>query len=222
MILQLLKYSLSLPAMLILQLMGWSFLDDQAYQYMNNNARMVCVFSHTSYYDFFLMVLYYFAHPNQLTHLKTLINPYYFNYIGFFLRFVGGIPAIKVDNIVEELLKTPKSHFLISPKGTILKGEWRSGYYHIARKLNCPILALGLDYELKKIIICRPVLSIYDEHHIQDLLYKDLSKIVPLHPEQENMIIRNHKQPSVINKKYLFLTIVSSLSCLIGSYLFKI
>lgn len=209
-----LKYLLSVPSSFILYIMGWSFLDDRAYRYINDNPRMVCVFSHTSYYDFYLMILYYLSHPHKLSNLKTLINPYYFTYIGFLLKLVGGIPAKNVDIIVEELLKEKQSHFLISPKGTIVQGEWRSGYYHIAKGLNCPILALGLDYELKKIIICRPILSIYDEYHVKDLLYKDLSTIVPLHPKQENMTIRKHTHTSVINKPYFIL----SITCLVGLF----
>ena len=191
--------------------MGWSVLDQRAIKLLNQYPRLVCVFSHTSYYDFFLMVLYYFSHP-QLSSLKTLIKPQYFSTIGFLLNLVGGIPATKledknggaVERIVNTLLKEEKSHFLISPKGTILRGEWRSGYYHVAQALKCPIIAIGLDYELKQIIVGQPILSIYDEYHIKDLLYKDLSKIVPLHPEQENMTIRKHDYKSVVNKTRLF------------------
>ena len=79
-------------------------------------------------------------------------------------------------------------------------GEWRTGYYHIAKKLACPLVAIGLDYELKHITVGHPILSIYDEYHVKDLLYKDLATIVPLHPEQENMAIRPYTNKSVVNK----------------------
>lgn len=208
---------LSIPSSIILYSMGWSFLDDHVVKLIHQYPRMVCVFSHTSYYDFFLMLLYYFSHP-QLTNLKTLIKPDYFSTIGFLLNLIGGIPATNikdknggaVERIVSQLLKEEKSHLLISPKGTILRGEWRSGYYHIAKSLNCPLVALGLDYELKKITVCQPVLSIYDEYHIKDLLYKDLATIVPLHPEQENMAIRKHYKPSVITNSRLLILYFNS------------
>ena len=196
-----LKRILSIPSSILLKLMGWSFIDKKGIDIINNHNRMICVFSHTSYYDFFMMVLYYLSHQ-ELNHIRVLINPWYFNILP--LYWVGGIPAVKgggVTKIVDELLKEEKSHFLISPKGTILQGEWKSGYYHIARQIKCPLMAIGVDYELKKITLCKPILSIYDEYHVQELLYKDLSSIVPLHPEQENMTIRKHnsKHVSVIS-----------------------
>ncbi len=202
---------LSIPSSIILWCMGWSQLNLETQKLIQNHSRMVCVFSHTSYYDFFIMLLYYFSNPSQLCHLKTLIKPDYFKTIGYLLRLVGGIPSTHISErnggstqrIINELLKTEKSHFLISPKGTIVKGEWRSGYYHIAKALNCPIIALGLDYELKKITICQPILPIINEECIKKLLYHDLSKIVPLHPEQEMMPIRAHKSISVVNKTRL-------------------
>lgn len=205
------KPLLLIPSSILLRMMGWSYLDDRTLKIIEKHPRIVCVFSHTSYYDFLLLLLYYFSHP-QLCHLKTLIKPDYFKTIGYLLRLIGGIPATHINDknggavnrIVEELLQEEKSHFLISPKGTILRGEWRTGYYHIAKQLQCPLVAIGLDYELKQITVCNPILSIYDEYHVKDLLYKDLSTIVPLHPEQENMPIRPYVNKSVVNKLRMF------------------
>lgn len=210
------KNLLSIPSSLLLYTMGWSFINHDVKNLIHNNDKMVCVFSHTSYYDFFIMVLYYLSHPNDLCHLKTLIRPDYFDTFGPFLRTLGGIPATPlkdkgggaVDRIVNELEQYEKFHFLISPKGTIVKGEWRSGYYHIANQLKCPIIALGLDYELKKIVTYQPINTEYDEIVIKNKLYQDLSNIVPLYPNQENMVIRSHLTASLVNKQKLCILIL--------------
>ena len=87
--------------------------------------------------------------------------------------------------------------FLISPKGSILKKDWKSGYYYISKQINVPIIAVGLDYEQKTIYIGKPIDNQLDEPIIKNKLYHDLSKIVPLYPEQENMMIRKHNYNNV-------------------------
>jgi hypothetical protein len=197
---------------LILSAMGWEKLDYDGE--LNKHEQIVCVFSHSSYYDFFIMVLYKYAYPDKLCNLKTLIKPDYFDSIGgYFLKKVGGIPATNIsyknggatDRIVD-MLKDGPCKFLISPKGTILRGEWRTGYYHIAQGLRAPIIPVGLDYERKGIYVGNVIDSTQEEPHIKKLLYEELGNIVPLYEEQENMPIRPHNKQdvSVISSKRLF------------------
>ena len=188
----------------ILKIMGWSPLNRYCISTINNNQKMVCVFSHTSYYDFCIMVLYKLAYPYYFKNMKTLINSYYFTIMGRFLYAVGGIPAIVKEHNVKRIvdsLQQEQFMFLISPKGSILKKDWKTGYYYIAKQLNVPIIAVGLDYENKNIYIGKPINNQLEEPIIKNILYNDLSHIVPLHPEQENMIIRKHNADyvSVIN-----------------------
>lgn len=189
----------------ILYLFGWQPIEKTILTTLKKTDYLVCVFSHTSFYDFFFMVLYYLAYPNELKNLKTLIKPDYFEYIGWFLYRVGGIPSTHISNknggattkIVETLKSYPSSQLLISPKGTILKGEWRTGYYYIAKELNAKLVAIGLDYETKQIKTGNLIDNHLDEIEIKHLLYKDLSKIVPLYPDREMMKIRNHNPDNV-------------------------
>lgn len=181
--------------------MGWTLLTSDELSLITKYNYIVCVFSHTSFYDFLLMILYYFAHP-ELAHLKTLISPHYYYNI---FNYIGGIkaPSIHTKNgnqlntIVNQLLKTPKSHLLISPKGSILKREWRTGYYYIAQSLKCPLVCLGMDYEQKKVFVGDTISYKHSEPHIRQHLYKDLSKIVPLYPEREVVPIRPYNNYNV-------------------------
>lgn len=204
-----------------LMFMGWSPLNEQYIDMIQNHKQMVCVFSHTSYFDFCIMVLYKLAYPQYFSNMKTLINAYYFKFLGRFLKSVVGIAAAEADKVggcverIVNILKQRKEFmFLISPKGTILRKEWKSGYYHIAKQLNTPIVAVGLDYEKKMILIGKPISNQLDEPIIKNKLYKDLSHIVPLHPKQENMMIRKHvyNDVSVINSVRLLMLYMIMLS----------
>lgn len=201
------KKLLSYCSISILHVLGWKSLDNNIIDIMNKNKYLVCVFSHTSYYDFFFMVLYYLSYPKELKNLKTLIKPDYFKYIGWFLYRIGGIPSTNIAyknggnviKIVDVLKSSKSSQLLISPKGTICKGDWRSGYFHIAKLLKAPLIAIGVDYDDKKINIGSLIDYQLEENEIKHHLYRDLSNIVPLYPEREMMKIRKYNYISVID-----------------------
>ena len=134
-----------------------------------------------------------------------------FDYLGPCLRRVGCIEATKVEDqnggAVERITNTLKNEkkvlLLISPKGTIIKREWRSGYFFLAQNLSADLVAIGPDYERKKMCIGTPVSYTCGEPFVKEWLYNDLSKIVPLYPECEMMPIRKHNKYniSIINYK---------------------
>lgn len=205
----------------MLFILGWQGLDSNTILTMNTHPYIVCVFSHTSYFDFFFMVLYYLSYPDELKNLKTLIKPDYFNYIGWFLYKIGGIPSTNISDknggnvvkIVELLKSSESSQLLICPKGTILRGEWKNGYFYIARNLEAPLIAIGVDYDAKKINTGSLIDYRLEQNEIKHTLYKDLSNIVPLYPEREMMKIRKYKYISVINpNRYMLFYFFSMLS----------
>jgi 1-acyl-sn-glycerol-3-phosphate acyltransferase len=188
-------------AKLFILIIGWKLLDSDIFATVNKHARIILIFSHTSYTDFWVLLLYLLAYPKQLTHVRTLVKPQPFRYMGWLLRRFGAIPATKVedkqggavDRIVAELQSQPKWIFLISPKGTILKRDWRSGYYNIAKACNASIMVTGADYERKCLVVIDPSLSMErDESEAQQILQRELATIVPLFPEEEVIAIRKH------------------------------
>jgi 1-acyl-sn-glycerol-3-phosphate acyltransferase len=185
----------------ILLFLGWELLDETTIRQLTELPRTVLVFSHTSYWDFYILTLYLLSYPDELQYVRVLIKPQPFRYAGWILRKLGAIPATSVkDNngggvarIVEELKKSPRSALLISPKGTILKREWRTGYYAIADQLDGSLIATGLDYEKKRVYVSPSIEAKGNyETTVSAVLVHYLSKIVPLVPENEMFPIRLH------------------------------
>ena len=129
----------------ILLLLGWQQCDPKDVQSIKETDRAIAVFSHSSYWDFFFMLVYMMAYPELGENLYVLIQPHVFKYFGFFLRRIGGISSSPLEQkqagtterIINVLKEKEKFLFLISPKGSIKLRPWRSGYYHIAKELNC-------------------------------------------------------------------------------------
>lgn len=192
--------ALSIFSAFVLYLMGWTPLTNQTLKLLKAHKKSVVVFSHTSYADFYIWILYRLWYYEYLNTTKTLIKPQPFRYASWLLRSLGGIPATKVSDknggavtrIVEELSHYDSFVFLLSPKGTIEKAEWRSGYYNIANLLQVPIFAAGVDYEKKCIVATSSIDSNHPEPYVREFLQKQLSDIVPLFPECEIVDIREH------------------------------
>ena len=75
---------------------------------------------------------------------------------GWLMRWLGGIPVDRSRraNLVEEaaaLLRAAERMFLVvPPSGTRSRAaHWKSGFYHIARTAQVPIVCAFLDYERK-------------------------------------------------------------------------
>ena len=214
----------------ILFVIGWASVNKNTFKRLNSYPRTILVFSHTTYCDFFIMILYKLAYPDELQHLKTLVKPQPFEYAGWLLHKIGAIPATKVEDknggavnrIVNELKEFDKFIFLISPKGTIVKREWRSGYYHIGKELNAVFRTAGLDYEKKCVIISEEAQNDNDEEAVKEFLQDKLQQIVPLFPEEEIVDIRQHDESkrTVLNVERIIGTF--AIISIIGIYVFLI
>lgn len=199
---------IALIARMILFCTGWHLFTPEDFRKLEKYPRTILVFSHSTRFDFLFLLLYRAAHPYGLYNLRTLVKPQVFKYAGYILKFLGCIPSTRiedktggaVDRIVNELKSSPRSMFAISPKGTTSRNEWRTGYYHIAQKLEAPLIACGVDYELKRPYISENVDYKLPEPEVQNKLGIELGNIVPLYPECEIMPIRNHNS----NQRTLF------------------
>jgi 1-acyl-sn-glycerol-3-phosphate acyltransferase len=195
----------------ILLITGWSPIKDEIFDRLNQYEHTVLVFSHTSYVDFYVLALYLMAYPKELAAVRTLVKPQPFQYAGWLLRKFGAIPSTHVDEknggavdrIVQTLQQSPRFIFLISPKGSIVKREWRSGYYHIANKLDSHVRVAGLDYEKMAVVVSDDIEASKSEDEVRDFCRSRLENIVPLFPEQEIVPIRPHTHRRVVNYKYI-------------------
>lgn len=211
----------SLIARIVLFVMGWSPLTADDIEKINKYPRTVVIFSHSTYADFCLLLLYMMAHPNELGYVRTLVKPQPFKRFGTILRRLGAIPSTRledsqggaVNRIVNELKEWDRCIFLISPKGSIVKREWRTGYYHIARELDAHLRVAGLDYEKKCTIVSNEISSSEPESKVREFLQNELKEIVPLFPNEEVVPIRSHdsKERSITNGARVFSTIIATI-----------
>ena len=114
---------------------------------------------HTSWTD----VLVGFAARNELriNHAKFLGKKELFvGPLGWLLRKLGGTPVDRFSKqgMVEQVTKLFANNeiFLLgmAPEGTRKRvDKLRSGFYHIAKNANVPILPIGLDFENKHLVI---------------------------------------------------------------------
>ncbi len=75
---------------------------------------------------------------------------------GWFLQWLGGIPVNRTTsrNFVEQVVASFQSHdqliLAIAPEGTRKStNHWKSGFYHIARQADVPVLLGYIDYQKK-------------------------------------------------------------------------
>ena len=139
----------------ILRLFGWKINPEIPKEY----DRCVLIGApHPSNWDFLFSVLSF----------KALKIPYKFTIKKQWFRFpfnliikpIGGLPIdtkgnsqkgiSNVDTMASFFSLKEKFVMAITPEGTrSLKKEWKSGFYHVAKKANVPICLAYLDYKNK-------------------------------------------------------------------------
>ena len=141
---------LRIIAIAILKLTGWKAVGEEI-----ENPRFVLIAApHTSNWDFPLMLLVVLKLRLQLYWMgKDSLFPFGF---GWLTRWLGGISIdrTKSHNVVNETVRQYREHeslvILIPPEGTRRKvTTWKSGFYHIARGADVPVVLGFLDYDKK-------------------------------------------------------------------------
>jgi 1-acyl-sn-glycerol-3-phosphate acyltransferase len=89
---------------------------------------------------------------------------------GVILRKLGGFPVERhknlnqVDQVVKLYNERESFHIALSPEGTRKKvSRLRTGFYHIAKNANIPIILVGLDFGNKKVVFGEPFYTSNDE-----------------------------------------------------------
>jgi len=116
---------------------------------------------HTSWHDFYVGVLLRKTiglKTNFIAKKELFIGP-----IGWYLKAIGGEPIDRKsnENTVESVttLFNSRDEFrmTLAPEGTRKKvTEWKTGFYHIAKKANVPIIMFSLDFGKKENKISEP------------------------------------------------------------------
>jgi len=145
---------------------GWKITGNFPYQY----KKMVLIIApHTHWQDLF--VGFAARHQLKITHAKFLGKKELFaGPLGWLLRRLGGTPVDRFSKqgMVEQAaaLFATNENFLLAmaPEGTRKRvDKLRSGFYHIAKQAQVPILPVGFDFENKQVIIGETIFTSTDE-----------------------------------------------------------
>jgi 1-acyl-sn-glycerol-3-phosphate acyltransferase len=119
---------------------------------------IVAVVPHTSWMDLILGVIVRNISGESINFVgkKELFGPL----TGWFFRALGGAPIDRsgnkgsVDAMVAVFNAHTKFRIALAPEGTRKKvTQLRTGFYHIAKRLQIPIVPISFDYENKKVVI---------------------------------------------------------------------
>jgi len=144
---------MKLIAALYLQLTGWKIIDKK----LPMVDKAILIFApHTSNWDFMTMMMAKFYWRLKVRYLgkHTLFRwP-----CGWFFKALGGIPVVRHENnnVVGQVAKMidDNEHILlaIAPEGTRrFTPFWKTGFYHIAKHANLPIIMFYLDASTRTI-----------------------------------------------------------------------
>lgn len=181
---------------LYFKLFGWKF-DGKIPHHLPKF--IIIVAPHTSNSDFFLGIM-----VRSLLRLKnakylgksSLFKPPF----GFIFSWLGGYPVdrSKFNNLVEAVadIFNSKDKFIIAlaPEGTRKKVEkLKTGFYHIAKKAQVPIVAIGFDYGSKTIHIMDPFIP-------GDSIKDDFKKVIEFFSQSKGDIPENGVTLAMIDR----------------------
>ncbi len=144
---------------LYLKLEGWKAVNEFP-NYLKK--AVVIVGPHTYWKDFLIGIA--FRSELKIKYGKYLGKAELFKGpFGFLFRWLGGTPVDRfskhgvVDQVVEKFNTADNLVIALSPEGTRQKvDKLRTGFYHIAKKANVPIVMVGLDYSRKELSVSEP------------------------------------------------------------------
>ena len=123
---------------------------------------VLIVAPHTATSDFIIGILARSALGIHTTKYLGKSQLFKFPY-GVLFRALGGYPVerTKNNNLVDAVTEIFNSHdkfsIALAPEGTRSKvSRLKTGFYHIARKANAPIIPVGFDYSTKTVIAGDP------------------------------------------------------------------
>jgi 1-acyl-sn-glycerol-3-phosphate acyltransferase len=131
---------------------------------------------HTSAWDFILGVA--IRHELRLKHGHFIGKKELFDGpFGWFFRAMGGIPVDRSSStgMVQQVVVVfaQHDHFLLamSPEGTRKKVErLKTGFYHIAKAAQVPVLPMGFDFAKKEVVLGQPLYPANEESDLKEII----------------------------------------------------
>ncbi|PIB25235.1 lysophospholipid acyltransferase family protein [Maribacter sp. 4G9] len=154
-----------LSRFLYFNLLGWKMVGEFPSRL---NKFVLIVVPHTSWWDFLLGLLVRSVLNEEINYIgkKSLFDSPF----GWFFRWTGGAPIDRsksndtVSAIVKIFESRDKFRLALSPEGTRKKVEkWKTGFYHIAKQANVPIVMVAFDYGKKEVRFSKPQMPTGDQ-----------------------------------------------------------
>lgn len=126
--------------------------------------KMILVIApHTSWID--ILIGFASRHKLRIQHAKFIGKKELFEgLLGGWLKRLGGIPIDRKGKlgVVEQIAKyyADNDEFIVgvSPEGTRKRvDKLKTGFYHIAKSANVPIVLVGFDYKKRQVILADPI-----------------------------------------------------------------
>lgn len=167
--------------------------------------KMIIISSHTSIYDFFIGIMFYYAylHKNYNTYVlmkkqfEVICTPILmffdkrFKLISISKKNIEPSQEYQVKKGVTQQIcnklrnKSDKYLLYIAPEGTRkLTTKLRSGYWYIARELDIHIMYLGIDFATKSIVMEHPRKAMTTWEDEQEEFIRSTKKYIPMYPER--------------------------------------
>ena len=135
-----------------------------------NRKYLIIVAHHTSNWDFIVGVAVKLALGLKLQFFAK--HSLFFWPLGMLMRGFGGVPIKRdesrnrVDASVDQIRQADDFILVITPEGTRSKVErWKTGFYHIAKGADIPIVPIAFDFEHHKVIFGEPMTMTDDKEH---------------------------------------------------------
>jgi len=123
------------------------------------------------------------------TYNQSVFETFRVSFLSFFSsKYKLNTENTQTYNFVEntaKLIENESFSILISPTGSITDKEWKSGYYHLSRRLNCSVTVCGIDYYDKTAVIFQPVFY-QNKEELEMVLKSQFNTISTYKPNTEN------------------------------------
>jgi 1-acyl-sn-glycerol-3-phosphate acyltransferase len=150
----------------IFTIRGWKITGRFPYELKKS---ILVVAPHTHSLDFFLGLAIRKKLHIEFVHFLGK-KELFWGIFGVILRYLGGFPverskhANQVDQVVGLYNSKDSFHIALSPEGTRKKVDrLRTGFYHIAKNANIPIVLIGMDVGTKTVVIAEPFYTTENE-----------------------------------------------------------
>jgi 1-acyl-sn-glycerol-3-phosphate acyltransferase len=137
---------------------GWRIIGDVPRKI---NKYVIIAAPHTTNWDFIigLMTRFSLGFKSKFLGKKSLFKKPY----GWFFKWLGGVPVDRSqrENLVDQVIKlfNDREEFVlaIAPEGSRkTEGDWKTGFYFIAKGANVPIVRVKIDIAHKCVVFFEP------------------------------------------------------------------